>query len=101
MPKGKYPRKKTRMQVTEGAVTATASPPETPEAPSAAPDMVEQVRNLLMGLSAQIQALDEKVSAQDVRIEAVENTGPRFVPSTPETYSADHDRYQIADQAPA
>lgn len=76
------------MQATEEAVSATPTPETPPE-----PNPMDQVIGLLQSMSAQIQALG-------ARVEAVETSGPRFVPSTPETYSADNERYQIAEMAP-
>jgi len=82
------------MQATEEAVAVTASPPETPDAPAPTPDQGELILSLLQQMSTELRALGQ-------RVEAVEkNDGPRFVPSTPETYMADYERHRIADQAP-
>ncbi|HVQ45094.1 MAG TPA: hypothetical protein VMT30_09145 [Candidatus Saccharimonadia bacterium] len=69
-----------------GAATAAPSPESTP-------DQSALILGLLEKISGQVQSLT-------TRVEAVENSGPRFVPATPETYSADHERYQIAELAP-
>lgn len=89
MPKGHYKRK-VRMQSDETGAASAASTPET----ATPPDQSALILGLLEKMSGQISAFGD-------RLTKVENSGPRFIPSTPETYSADHDRYQIAELAPA
>lgn len=58
-----------------------------PESPPADPSFAEQVLAALERFST--------------RLDALENSGPRFVPASVETYGAAEDRRNIANQSPA
>ena len=99
MPKGRYDRKKRPMSSPVGFADTTRADDRAVDAIEAAgedapaPDQSALILGLLEKISGQVQSLT-------TRVEAVENSGPRFIPATPETYSADHERYQIAELAP-
>ena len=95
MPKGQYARKR------KPAPRRTTPMEATAEAPNVAPDETPQPPDqsaLILGL---LEKISGQVTSLTARVEAVESTTPQFVPATPETYSADHERYQIAEMAPA
>jgi hypothetical protein len=73
--------------------TTERAAPEPMAAPEAA-GFEQTVLTALQQLTASLAGLAD-------RVEAVEHQGPKFVPATPETYAADGERYEIAEQAPA